>query len=105
MLNKKFNHKRLKPKPKKEPDYLRWLHEVKQPTCFVCNIAVGIQMHHIKRYSSDYRDDTKIIPLCYNHHLGNELSPHGTPNRFRELFPIEQQLEYAERLWDEYNER
>lgn len=106
MLTKKQQTKRnrLKPKAHKEPQYLKWLHEVRQPSCFVCNTFIGIQIHHIKEHSSDLRDDDKVIPLCYEHHLGNEFSVHGTARKFREEYPIEMQLEYAEELYNEYTE-
>ena len=102
MLHKKVTHKKLRPKAKKEPEYLAYLHNVKMPSCFVCNISNGIEMHHCKEASSDYRDDTKVIPLCHNHHLGNEFSAHGTPRDFRSVHPIWEQLEYANELYKEY---
>ena len=98
------NHKKLRPKPQKDLAYLSWLHNVEQPCCMVCNIQVGINMHHVKENSTDYRDDSKIIPLCYSHHLGNELSPHGTPSVFRKIYPMEQQLEFANELFRRYKE-
>ena len=105
MLNKKVSHKKLRPKTPKEPKYSKWLHEVHQPSCFVCNVSIGIEMHHVKEYSNDYRDDTKIIPLCYNHHHGQEISPHGTSKLFREVYPIEVQLEKAKELYNAYKEQ
>lgn len=107
MLTKKaqVSSNRLKPKPFKDPKYLSWLHESEQPSCFVCNINTGVQMHHVKEYSSDHRDDRYIIPLCHNHHLGNELSPHGTPVEFRQVFPMRMQLEFADELYRRYKER
>lgn len=102
MLNKKIKCNRIKPKAKKLPQYLKWLHEVKMPECFVCGSFLGVQMHHIKRSSSDYRDDTKIIPLCHEHHLGVTFSAHGTPKDFRDEYPIYMQLEYGEVLYQEF---
>jgi len=95
-------HNRIKPKPKKQPKFLKWLHEVRQPPCFVCGISVGIQAHHVKEGSSDYRDDTKVIPLCHEHHLGVNFSAHGTPKAFREEYPIRYQEMIAEELFREY---
>ena len=94
---------RLKPKAYKDKKYLSWLHNVKQPCCYVCNIHIGIQIHHVKERSSDLRNDNEVIPLCYNHHLGNDFSVHGTPKEFREQYPTEEQLKYAETLYMEYN--
>ena len=102
MLNKKVSHKKLRPDAPKEPKYLNYLHEIKQPVCFVCSISLGIQIHHIKENSSDYRDDTKVIPLCFEHHHGTELSPHGNPKAWRYSFTMEEQLESAEKLYTEY---
>ena len=104
ILNKKIKHNRIKPKAPKEPKYLQWLHKVKMPECFVCGISCGIEMHHIKRSSSDYRDDSKVIPLCHEHHLGVTFSAHGTPKKWREIYPISVQLEYAEKLYKDYKD-
>lgn len=102
MLSKKVTHKRLKPKAQKQPKYLSWLHEIEQPSCFVCNIQTGIQMHHVKEHSTDPRDDSKIIPLCQLHHLGNDFSVHMTPKAFREAYPMEVQYKYAEKLYNTF---
>lgn len=102
MLDKKFKHNKLKPQAHKEPKYTEYLHENKQPPCFVCNIQVGIQMHHVKEHSNDLRNDNEQIPLCYNHHKGTEFSAHETPTAFREAYPIELQLAYAKTLYKEY---
>ena len=88
--------------PTKKPKYLKWLHEVKQPACLVCNISIGIQIHHVKESSSDRKDDTCVIPLCYHHHLGTELSPHGTPKLFKEVMPMDIQRQSASDLYKEY---
>lgn len=102
----KIKHKKLRPKPKKQPKFLRWLHEVEQPSCMVCGTKTGVQMHHIKNHSTDQRNDFFIIPLCYDHHLGNELSPHGTPSVFKEKYPLDVQKEHANKLYKRYkNER
>ena len=98
------HHKRVKPKAHKEAKYLNWFHEVLRPPCFVCNVSVGIQAHHVKEGSSDKRNDNQIIPLCYNHHLGNEFSVHGTPREFREAYPIKEQLKHAETLYERYKD-
>jgi len=71
----------------------------------VCNTRAGIQLHHVKESSSDNRNDNEVIPLCYNHHLGNDFSAHGTPRAFRMEYPIENQLEYASRLYSSYERR
>lgn len=107
MLSKKDQTKsnRIKPQAFKDKAYLSWLHEVKQPPCFVCGIHLGIQIHHVKETSSDLRNDNECIPLCYEHHLGLELSPHGSPVAFRYTFPIWEQLEFAEELYNEYNQQ
>ena len=88
--------------PVKKPKYLKWLHEVKQPPCAVCNTRLGINLHHVKRVSSDPKNDTLVIPLCYNHHLGTEFSAHGTPRDFREEYPYDIQKGCAEEFYEEY---
>ena len=104
MLSKKQQTKsnRLKPTAHKEPEYMKWLHEVKQPCCFVCGTMLGIQIHHVKRHSNDLRNDNEVIPLCVNHHTGVEFSPHGTPNDWREVYSMTDQLEVAKELYEEY---
>ena len=88
----------------KEPNYLKWLHEVKHPECFACGKINGIELHHIKEASSDNKDDRLVIPLCgiECHRLGSVLSAHGTPKKFRDTFPFDMQKEYAMALYEEY---
>ena len=102
MLSKKVTHKKLRPKQPKEPKFLNWLHNVKQPSCFVCNISVGISMHHIKKNSTDYRNDSLMLPLCYEHHQGTNFSVHNNPKEFKEEYPLEMQLKRALELYTEY---
>jgi len=91
----------------KDPDYLTWLHEDKKPVCFSCGECNGIELHHIKEASSDKKDDRLVIPLCgvKCHRLGTELSAHGTPSKFRNIYPIPLQKEYAKDLYQEYNNK
>lgn len=96
------HHKKLKPKAKKEPKYLKYLHEVLQPPCFVCNTSVGIEIHHIKENSTDERIDAMILPLCYEHHHSTELSPHGTPKDFREAYPFEYQKNVSREFYQQF---
>ena len=88
----------------KEPKYLSWLHEVKQPECFICGQKNGIELHHIKASSSDNKDDRLVLPLCgvSCHRLGTAMSPHGTPKLFRAAYPLEVQKEYAMAMYEEY---
>lgn len=101
MLNKKFNHSKLKPQVHKDKSYLEWLHNSLIP-CFVCGSQQRLEAHHVKRDSSDKRDDDKVLMLCYNHHHGLELSPHGTPNEFRDIYPIQYQLKIAKLQYKRY---
>ena len=98
-----FNHKKIKPQPVKDKKYLAWLHE-EHLSCFVCDTRMGVQIHHVKEHSIDMRTDDKTIPLCYEHHLGNEISAHGTPKLFRELYPMDIQLAKANELYTRYKE-
>ena len=103
MLNKKIKHNRLKPKNKKLPKYLSYLH-TQDLACFICGERNEIELHHIKEASSDEKDDSKVIPLCGNecHRLGLIISAHGTPKLFREKYPIAVQIEFADKLYLEY---
>lgn len=86
-------------------EYLSWLHK-QDLTCFACGRKNGIEIHHIKEASSDKKNHKEVIPLCgvNCHRLGNELSAHGTPKKFREIFPIKIQKEYAKGLYSQYKE-
>jgi len=105
MLSKKVKHNKLRPKPKKEPKYLSWCHG-QGLCCFACGGFDRIELHHVKECSSDHKDDSKVIPLCGEncHRNGTELSAHGTPKKFRQIFPIEVQLKFAEILYHRYKE-
>ena len=109
MLTKKqqTSSNRLKPKPQKNKDYLSWLHNQEDIVCFSCGKQNGLEAHHVKEFSSDVKDDTKVLMLCGNecHRLGMKLSPHGTPKAWREIYPMNMQLDYANELYRRYNER
>lgn len=111
------HHNRIKPKSKStfanrkaikqkritkdgELDYLNWLQTLKAP-CMVCNNIVE-HWHHVKRDSTDKKDHTKLIPLCAFHHIGDELSPHGTPKLWRNTYSIEIQNSLAGKYYEEY---
>jgi len=110
--NLKVNSSRLKPKynakNKKKftfadaryMGYLQSLNEV----CFCCGEQNGIEWHHVKLYSTDDKDHTRLIPLCgvKCHRLGVVLSAHGTPKKWRETFSMEAQLDYAAKIYENY---
>lgn len=108
-----FDHERIKPKPSmkndnsatpEERDYLQWLQLLDVP-CFCCGeYGNGIEWHHVKKYSTDKKDHTSLIPLCgvKCHRTGTDLSAHGTPKKFREMFPIELQREAAGKFYEQY---
>ena len=97
---------RLKPKAQKLPKYLKWLHEQEDIVCFSCGKQNKLEAHHVKEFSSDERDDSKIIMLCGEecHRLGMKLSPHGTPKAWRQVYSMEVQLDYASELYRRYDE-
>lgn len=101
-LVKTISGGRIKDKAKKLPAYIKWFHEVYQPSCFVCGSLVGVQFHHIKEHSSDERDDMFGLPLCYEHHLGNEFSPHGTPVKFKKVYPMVIQHAWSLEMYNKY---
>lgn len=83
--------------------YLNWLHE-QNYGCFVCGGHNGIEWHHVKLHSSDKKDHTKLIPLCgvEHHRLGQTLSAHGTPKKWREAYSMEKQNEVADKIYADY---
>lgn len=99
----------LKPAIKKkkvsslEREFLEWLHIQIKP-CFVCDGLNVIEWHHVKRDSTCQKDHTRLIPLCGEscHRLGTVLSAHGTPSKFRETYPISEQMEYAKKIYEEF---
>ena len=68
--------------------------------CFCCGEYGSIELHHIKECSSDKKIHSEVLPLCGDkcHRLGTELSAHGTPRKFREVFPLEVQRNFAKML-------
>ena len=129
MLQKKFNHSRLKEKPKstfgvKKPfksknrnrkgsknitnqdkAYLKWLQSY-NCGCFVCGGFDCIEWHHVKEFSSDKKNHKRLIPLCgiEHHRLGSELSAHGTPKKWRETFSMKKQNDFADNIYSFYKE-
>jgi hypothetical protein len=109
MLTKKEQLRWNKPKKKKrskrittdeELDYLRWFKEQKF-RCFVCG-SPNTESHHIKERSSDKKNHYELLPLCWEHHHGSVLSPHGTPHTWRNNFTMEEQREFSKQLRREY---
>ncbi|PHR54517.1 MAG: hypothetical protein COA44_12855 [Arcobacter sp.] len=98
---------KAKPKAKaSELSYLSWLHEDAQMssyTCMVCNLHVQ-DWHHVKLSSSDKKNHKKLIPLCKAHHVGNKLSPHGTPTLWRETYSMLHQNKLADDIYNKYKE-
>ena len=80
---------------------LKYLNKVKslELGCFVCG-SRNTQLHHIKNSSSDKKNHYEILPLCSSHHTGKELSPHGTPQKFREAYPLDMQKEFAKAIYE-----
>lgn len=86
---------------KDERAYLSWFALQSLP-CIVCGTYSNIQGHHCKERSTDKKIHTQLIPLCVEHHLGNKISPHGTPRLFREKYPIEAQRTIAFVIYNKY---
>lgn len=104
------HHKRIKEKPsiknKKtitelDRKYLDYFANSNK-ACFVCETLNGVQGHHIKKFSSDKKIHSKMIPLCIEHHVGSTLSPHGTPKLFKEKFNFTFQEEVAKMHYDKF---
>jgi len=113
LLNKKIKHNRLRPKTsmknkktitKDDKAYLQWL-QTQSYSCFVCGAYQSIEYHHIKEHSIDKKNHKRLIPLCVMHHrLNNELSAHGTPKKFKKIYPMEVQEKYADSIYRRYLE-
>ena len=107
----KINHNRIQPKyngknkktiTQDDKDYLEWFSNQDIP-CFVCGTYENVEGHHIKESSSDKKVHTEILPLCmYHHRLGQILSAHGTPKKFREDYPMETQRGFANEQFNRY---
>lgn len=104
-FGKKQSIIKAKPKAKaSELSYLAWLHEDAQMstyTCMVCNSYVQ-DWHHVKLSSSDKKNHKRLIPLCKAHHIGNKLSPHGSPVLWRETYSMLQQNKLADDIFNKY---
>lgn len=104
----KWNKSNRKPKTKKskasndEIAFLNWAKD-KKFGCFVCG-GRNTELHHIKLKSTDKKNHYHVIPLCIEHHKGYELSPHGTPTKWREIYTMSQQIEFAECMYGKYKE-
>lgn len=99
--NKKPKAKKVsksKPTPL-EQKYLTWLQSQYHYRCFVCG-GYWSDWHHIKFKSTDKKIHTKLLPLCKKHHTGNELSPHGTPKKWRETYTMEEQNRLADKIYE-----
>jgi hypothetical protein len=84
----------------KDKEFLKWLHETQN--CIVCGNH-NIEVHHIKGMKQvRKRNDLMIIPLCAEHHRG-KYSPHGADSdKFKEDYPLEQQMQIAVLLYSNY---
>ena len=118
MLDKKVTDGRLKPKKEsmfkktkrilkvkakvsmRDLAYLDWFKK-QEFGCYVCNNK-HTESHHVKRDSTDKKDHTRLLPLCREHHHGQELSPHGTAKQWREIYPMETQHEEAKAIYTKY---
>lgn len=84
-----------------EQEYLNWLQNQVHYRCFVCG-DYWHDMHHVKLHSSDKKVHTELIPLCTNHHIGTEVSPHGTPSKWRLVFTMKQQRYVANNMFKDF---
>ena len=84
--------------------YPRWLKEFAVYPCFVCGDFNSIEWHHVKLYSSDKKNHKRLIPLCgiEHHRLGQTLSPHGTPKKWRETYSMDVQNAVADKIYEDY---
>ena len=91
----------LKQNQTKDSAFLSWMHS-QGYGCIVCNNP-QIELHHVKEHSSDVKNDHEVLTLCEFHHkYSNYLSPHGSPKKWREVYPIEVQRAMAQKYYEEY---
>lgn len=97
-------YKHKEPKVIRDRDYLTWLKS--QPLkCFVCGTNQNIELHHIKQSSSQPKNDRQMLSLCsYHHRYSHEISPHSNAKAWRQAYSYEMQLDYAEKLYQEYKD-
>ena len=102
---KKRNRKGNTKVTKDDLNYMNWLHLNKfRFNCVVCESS-NVEFHHVKRDSTDKKNHKRLIPLCQNHHtLSAELSAHGTPKKWREIYPMEFQCILADKIYSNYKE-
>ncbi|MDD3443166.1 MAG: HNH endonuclease signature motif containing protein [Sulfurimonas denitrificans] len=104
-IKPKYNGKNKKKITSEDKEYLEWLQN-QSYKCFVCgkiNPNDPIEWHHIKLHSTDKKNHKRLIPLCGSHHrLSNDISAHSTPKKFRKLYPIEMQNEFADKIYRKY---
>jgi len=84
-----------------EKAYLDYLQTRTDAKCMVCGVPVE-HWHHVKEYSTDKKDHTSLIPLCQLHHVGELLSPHGTPKEWRKRYSMKFQKMVALKYYLEY---
>jgi hypothetical protein len=65
--------------PRKEPAYLAW---VSRFPCAACSMR-PVHVHHVRRHG-ERRDDRRVVPLCWSHHLWE--SPVGIHRLGRQAF-------------------
>lgn len=84
-------------------EYLEWLQSSAYP-CLVCGGFNGIEWHHVKEFSFNKKNHERLIPLCgvEHHRLGQILSAHGTPKKWRETYSIQMQNEAADKIYQDY---
>ena len=91
----------LKQKPIKDSAFLSWMHS-QWFGCIVCKNP-QIELHHVKEHSGDVKNDHEVLPLCdWHHKYSDYLSPHGSPKKWREAYPIEVQREMAQKYYKEW---
>jgi len=94
-------HSPLKEKPVKCKEYLDWFHN-QGFCCLICGNS-QIEAHHIKNTSSDIKDDRYLLPLCEFHHkYSDHMSPHGSPKKWREAYPMDVQMAISTKLYERF---
>lgn len=99
----KWNNKGYKRQTTDEElSYIKWLRK-QSLQCLICGCN-EIELHHIKKSSTDKKNHKRLLPLCREHHTGSKISPHGAKKLFFERYPYESQCIIADNLYKKFTE-
>ena len=91
MIPKKKNHKRIKPKysPTPNAEEKKFREWVREHDCLICQRYAAV--HHVRHNGRTGipKDHWKIVPLCYDHHQGDQGWHKLGEKRFQERYKLD----------------